>query len=247
MTLDGLEQVINQAVRGKVRGKGLVKRNWHKVHLIRYADDFIVTADNPDILKDQIKPVIETFLAERGLLLSEEKTKITHIGEGFNFLGQNVRKYSNGILLIKPSKDSFLSIKTKIKDIVDMNKSTSPLELIAQLNPVIRGWCNYHRHIVSKDTFAKVDNYTFKLLWKWALRQHQKKNHTWIKEKYFKTIGNNNWVFAAINEKGNYTAICQASLIPIVRHVLIKGDANPYDESWATYFAQRKAGYRYPM
>jgi RNA-directed DNA polymerase len=247
MTLDGLEQAINQAVRGKVKGKGIVKRNWNKVHLIRYADDFVVTADNPDILKDKIKPVIEKFLAERGLLLSEEKTKITYIGEGFNFLGQNIRKYRNGVLLIKPSKDSFLSIKSKLRGIIDRNKSTSPLVLIAQLNPVIRGWCNYHRHVVSKDTFAKLDNYIFNLLWKWALRQHQKKGRPWVKAKYFKTIGGNNWVFAAINEKGSYTTICQANHIPIIRHILVKGIANPYDEGWAEYFARRKADYRYPM
>jgi len=247
MTLDGLEQTINQAVRGKVNGKGIVKRNSNKVHLIRYADDFVVTADNPDILKTKIKPAIETFLAQRGLLLSEEKTKITQIGVGFNFLGQNIRKYRNGVLLIKPSKDSFLSIKTKIKGIVDRNKCASPLELIAQLNPVIRGWCNYHRHVASKDTFAKLDRYIFNLLWKWALQQYQKKSRTWIKRKYFKTIGNSNWVFAAINNKGDYTKICMASQIPIVRHIMVKGEANPYDECWTEYFARRKADYRYPM
>ena len=227
------------------QGKGILRDNKNKVHLIRYADDFIVTADNPDILRDKLKPVIEKFLAERGLLLSEEKTKITNIKDGFNFLGQNIRKYRNGVLIIKPTTDSFLSIKSKVKEIINRNKSATPLGLIAQLNPVIRGWCNYHKHVVSKDTFGKLDSYIFHCLWHWAKKRHQKMRIPWIKAKYFKTIGNNNWVFAAINDKGEYYAIYRAGLTPIKRHVLIKGEANPYDEVWSEYFVKRKAGYRF--
>lgn len=247
MTLDGLEQVINQVARGKIKGEGIVVENKNKVHLIRYADDFIVTANNPDILRDKIKPAIEKFLSDRGLLLSEEKTKITHIDLGFNFLGQNIRKYRNGTLIIKPTTDSFLSIKSKVKEIINRNKSATTLGLIAQLNPVIRGWCNYHRHVASKDTFVKLDSYIFHCLWNWAKHRHSKKCIPWIKNKYFKTIGNNNWVFAATNDKGNYTAIYRAGLTPIIRHVLIIGEANPYDDYWYKYFVKRKAGYRFPM
>lgn len=247
MTLDGLEQIINQAVRGKVKGTGIVKSNRYKVHLIRYADDFVVTSSNPEILKDKIKPVIVTFLAERGLSLSDSKTKITNITEGFNFLGQNIRKYKN-VLLIKPSKASVTTIKNKIKEIVLRNRGGKTADLIAQLNPVIRGWCNYHRNIAAKKTFAKLDSYIFYLLWYWALQQHPSKGRKWIREKYFKTIGNNHWTFAAKNEIGKQVIIYQASQIPIIRHTLIKGEANPYDEDWSNYFASRKkAGYRFPQ
>ena len=195
----------------------------------------------------KIKPAIEAFLEERGLSLSESKTKITNIAEGFDFLGQNVRKYKD-VLFIKPSKGSFTSIKSKIKDIIVRNRGGKAANLIAQLNPVIRGWGNYHRNIVAKATFVKLDSYTFWLLWYWAVQQHPNKGRKWIKEKYFKTIGNNQWIFAAKDEKGKQVNIFRASQIQIIRHTLIKGEANPYDKDWSSYFASRKkAGYRFPQ
>ena len=75
------------------------------LNFVRYADDFIVTGNNPEFLREQVLPVIKEFLSERGLQLSEEKTIITNIKDGFDFLGQNIRKY-HGKLLIKPSKAS---------------------------------------------------------------------------------------------------------------------------------------------
>ena len=246
MTLDGMEQIINQVVRKKIRGTGTVKHNKDKVHLIRYADDFVVTAGNRAILEGIIKPAIEAFLTERGLTLSENKTKITHITEGFDFLGQNIRKY-NDVLIIKPSRESFASIKSKVRDIVDRNRGGNAVSLIKQLNPVIRGWCNYHSNIAAKATFVKLDSYIYFLLYNWALRQHPSKGRYWVTAKYFKTVGNNHWVFAATDEKGKMVTICQASYIPIIRHTLIKGEANPYDEEWYNYFATRKKlGYRFP-
>ena len=247
MTLDGMEQAINQAIRTKVRGTGLVKRNKYKVHLIRYADDFIVTAKTPEQLKDKIKPAIVSFLEVRGLTLSEEKTKITNIAEGFDFLGQNVRKYKD-TLLIKPSKKSVTSIKEKIREIIVRSRGMKAILLLEQLNPVIRGWCNYHKNVSAKVTFAKLESYVFTLLWKWALQQHPKKGRKWIKQKYFITVGNRHWVFATKDEKGKQVTIYQASQTPIIRHTLIKGEANPYDEVWEQYFATRKrAGYRFPQ
>lgn len=247
MTLDGMEQTIMQACNGRIRGTGIKKRNKYKIHLIRYADDFVVTAGNSEILEQKIKPVIEKFLSERGLTLSEEKTKITSIAEGFDFLGQNVRKYKD-TLLIKPSKKSVTSIKEKIREIVVRSRGMNAALLLAQLNPVIRGWCNYHRNVASKTTFAKLESYTFTLLWKWALQQHPKKGRKWIRQKYFITVGNRHWVFAAKNEKGKQVTIYQASQTPIIRHTLIKGEANPYDDEWGKYFASRKrTGYRFPQ
>ena len=238
ITLDGMEQIINQVVRGKVRGTGIRKRHKDKVHLIRYADDFVVTASNPEILEDKIKPAIEVFLAERGLSLSESKTIITNVSKGFDFLGQNIRKYKK-VLLIKPSKASVTSIKSKIKEIVARNRGRNSADLIDRLNPVIRGWSNYHRNIAAKDTFAKLDNYIFHLLWRWAKQEHPNKGLRWIREKYFKTIGKNHWMFVGTTEKGKQVTIYHASRTSIVRHVLIKGEANPYDEVWRNYFATR--------
>lgn len=247
LTLDGMEQIIIQAVRGRSKGTGIVTRNRYKVHLIRYADDFVVTASNAEILKEKIQPAIEKFLSERGLSLSESKTKITSITKGFDFLGQNIRKYKN-VLLIKPSKESVVSIKSKVREIVVRNRGGRAVDLLGQLNPVFRGWCNYHRHIVAKTTISYLQSYIFRLLWNWAVQQHQTKSRTWIREKYFKTVGGNNWIFAVKNEKGKQVTIYQATLASIVRHTLIKGEANPYDNEWSAYFASRKrAGYRFPQ
>jgi hypothetical protein len=169
----------------------------------------------------------------------KEKTKIVNIGQGFDFLGQNVRKY-NGKLLIKPSKDSVSSIRSKIKEIVKANKSSKTISLIRELNPVIRGWCNYHRHIVAKETFTKLDNYIFHTLWKWAVRRHANKNRRWIKDKYFQSHHLRNWVFTAYDENGKAVRLISASKTKIVRHVKIKSEANPYLSIWNEYFEKRK-------
>jgi len=233
MVLDGMESAIKQPL------KVTRNRNPHKIHLVRYADDFIVTASNKEILEDKVKPVIEGFLSERGLQLSQEKTIITNIASGFNFLGQNLRKYNNGTMLIKPSKDSYKSIKSKIKEVVSNNKASKPAIIIGQLNPKIRGWSNYHRHIVAKDTFARLDNYIWLSIWHWAKRRHPNKNWKWIKSKYFKSDKQRDWIFYGIDGKGKGINLIKSCHTNIVRHRLIIGDANPYDENWVDYFKSR--------
>lgn len=239
LTLDGLQHAIDRALNIRTWKNGKRVNNIYDVHLVRYADDFIVTSSSATILKQIIKPAIINFLAFRGLELSEEKTKITHIGKGFNFLGQNIRKY-NGKLLIKPSKASVKSIMAKLKDVISNNKATKTLSLIRLLNPIIRGWCNYHRHIVAKATFNKLEGYIFRLLWKWAVRRHPKKNRHWIKNKYFKSVELRNWVFGAYDEKGKLVKLISACKTKIIRHVKIKSDANPYLSQWDDYFEQRR-------
>ena len=134
--------------------------------MVRYADDFIITGRTREAL-EEIKPLVENFLESRGLTLSEEKTKITHIEEGFDFLGYNIRKY-NGILLIKPSKKSLKGFMEKIRGIIDSNKGSKQESLIRLLNPVIVGWVNYYKNCVASDTFRKADYLIFEKLWQWA-------------------------------------------------------------------------------
>ena len=119
------------------------------MNLTRYADDFIVTGDSKELLKEEVKPLIMDFLKIRGLELALEKTKITHINNGFDFLGFNIRKY-DGKLLIKPSKDSIRDISSKLKNIISSNKQAKQKNLIYLLNPIIRGWANYYQHVVPK-------------------------------------------------------------------------------------------------
>lgn len=234
MTLDGLERELKKHFRRKPS---------RKVNFVRYADDFIVTARSKELLEHDVLPVIKSFLEERGLELSHEKTKITHIEEGFDFLGQKIRKF-NGKLLIKPAKNNTLSFLSKVRQIIKTNKQATAGNLILQLNPVIRGWANFHRHVVSKQTFGSVDYAIFKVLWRWAARRHPRKGKRWIKDKYFKVYGHRRWVFTGTipdkNGAPRTIRLFYAATTPIRRHIKVKGQANPYDPQWTTYFTSRQ-------
>src|ERR1700730_9731275 len=136
--------------------------------------DFIITGRTKELLEGEIKPLGEQVLHERGLELSPATTVITHVEKGFDFLGQNVRKYPNGKLLIKPSKKNIKTFLDGIRGNIKAALGMSAADLIDWLNPKIRGWSNYHRHVVSKRVFSRVDNAIFICLWQWARRTHPK-------------------------------------------------------------------------
>ncbi len=149
MTLDGMDLVIASKYHvGKTGKIDKTRYNPHKVNFVRYADDFIATADSEETAKE-IAELIKEFLKECGLELSEEKIHITHIDDGFDFLGGNFRKY-RGKLLIKPSKNSIGNIIRKIGDVIKRAKAWRQEDLINVLNPIITGWSNYHRSVVAK-------------------------------------------------------------------------------------------------
>ena len=237
LALDGLQSRLTQKFSTN-RPKG----NASKVNLIRYADDFVITGNSKELLETQVKPLVEEFLAERGLTLSQEKTRITSIDEGFDFLSQNVRKYKDK-LLIKPSKESVKSVCGKLREIVKSNKQSTAGNLIMRLNPLLRGWANYHRHVVSKRIFTQVDHALFLCLWQWAKRRHPNKNRRWIKDRYFERFEGNNWIFCGmVREAGKPkrpVRLVQMASTPIVRHVPIRQAANPYDPDWEIYFETR--------
>jgi len=240
MTLDGMEALVNEHYRAKYskEKKGLF---YPKVHLIRYADDFVVTAADKETLENIMK-MITGFLEERGLSLSEEKTIITHIDEGFDFLGFNVRKY-NGKLLIKPSLKGQKKLTEKLHEVVFSNKAAAQNKLIVKLNPVLTGWGNYYRHVVSKKIFSKMDHILVQQLRRWAFRRHHNKSRDWCTKRYFKTDGNRHWCFkcqAVESGKKKIFTLKLLSDIPIVRYTKVKKDANPFDPSWDDYFEQRK-------
>ena len=239
LTLDGLEEHINEACGIKrTNGRKNTAGNRLKVNFIRYADDFIVSGLDKTTLQEVILPAVVDFLAVRGLQIQPEKTKITHIDKGFDFLGQNVRKY-NGKLLIKPSRKSIKSFKRKVFKIIKNSGSLPVEKLIYQLNPIIRGWANYHRFIVSKKVFSLIDNDVYLALWHWAKRRHNTKNQLWISNKYFKSIGSRNWVFAA-KDGSKVVELFKMESIPIKRFIKVRYGANPFDPSWDNYFNSRK-------
>jgi len=228
MTLDGIENAIAAKYYPGKSGK---KRNPKKVNFLRYADDFIVTADSEETAKEIVE-LICSFLKERGLELSEEKTLITHINIGFDFLGWNFRKY-NGKLLIKPSKKSIEKITRKISDTIKDGKAWTQEYLIDALNPIITGWSNYHQSVVSKEIFSKLDYRVWNMLWKWAKRRHSNKSKFWITNKYWHSEGTRNWVFSTGKNK-----LKLFSDTKIVRHTSLKLNKNPYLDK--EYFDTRR-------
>lgn len=235
--LDGLQTAINQALPQTKTG-----RQQAKVHLSRYADDFVITGASREFLLNQIKPAVVSFLAERGLSLAQEKTRIVHITEGFDFLGQNVRKYGRK-LLIKPSLKSVDSLLGKVDNIIRKNRAATQEQLITHLNPVIRGWAMYHRHVVAKAVFSKVDHLIWQKQWRWAKRRHPKKGMKWIKQRYFHRLGRRDWIFATPSKEGSKAFqyyLTKASNVRIQRHVKICGNANPYAPEWQQYIVRRK-------
>ena len=240
MALDGLGKLLAEKFPMKVSSR----KPTHKVNYIRYADDFVITGRSKEQLENLVLPIVEQFLKERGLFLSKAKTKITHIDQGFDFLGQNVRKY-DGKFLIKPSKTSLQRVIRKIRQITKDNKMLKQVLLINILNPIIRGWTFYHRHIVAKESFSKLRHEIFKILWRWSKRRHPNKGSNWVKNKYFKLIRGDAWRFACVpnktkpGEESITYKLVDPTKLPIKRHVKILSEANPYDKQWDSYFEKR--------
>jgi RNA-directed DNA polymerase len=236
MALDGLEQVAKHAAP-----------RTQMVNVVKYADDFIITGASKEVLETKVKPAVVAFLKERGLELSEEKTRITHIDDGFDFLGFNVRKYG-GKLLIKPSKNSVHRFLDGIRELLKTNQATKTEELIQQLNSKIRGWANHFCHAVAKETFAYIDHEVFQALILWINRRHPTKAAGWKRKRYFRSEGQRHWVFFAKNRDGSGASTClflfHAASVPIIRHIKIRADATPYDPAFLDYFTRREQSQR---
>lgn len=220
------------------------QRRANKVNLVRYADDFVITGENRELLEQTIVPAVRAFLAQRGLELSPEKTKITHLTEGYDFLGQNVRRYGRK-LLIKPAAKNVKAFLNKIRDLIRRLRAATPSKLLLAINPVIAGWAEYHRHIVAQETFQYVDRHIWYAIWQWAKRRHPNKPPRWVFQRYFHRFSLRQWVFAVDTRSqdayGNpiFHVLRRAASTPIERHTKISADANPYDRAWYDYFAKR--------
>jgi RNA-directed DNA polymerase len=235
LTLDGMEPLLKAA---------FPKRSGKLVNLVRFADDFVITGRSQEILENEVKPLITTFLKERGLELSESKTHITHINDGFDFLGTHIRKYK-GKCLTKPSRPNVQAFLAEIKTTFRENLHTPVEKLIRLLNSKIRGWALFHRSSASKETFNYVDHRIFCDLKRWMLRRHPGKRRTWCYRKYLTRVGNRDYVLRGsyLDRRGKPHTIrlVNASDIPIRRHIKIRAAANPYDPEWEPYFEERLA------
>jgi RNA-directed DNA polymerase len=237
IALDGMERMLAERfMLGKTGRRSNDKAGMNKVHLVRYADDFVVTAATPEVAA-QARELVEAFLAERGLELSREKTLVTHINDGFDFLGWSFRKY-RGKLLIKPSKKSIDSfVREMHRCILRESGNMGQEELIRLLTPKIRGFANYHRHTCASKAFSKIDHIIYHQLERWACRRHPKKHKGWVYSKYWSQRGGNRYMFG---KAGGY--LPHIAWQHIVRHTPLKTDMNPYIDQ--DYFARRRAHLR---
>ncbi len=232
MTLDGMEKAIKVAAAG--RGQ--------KVNFVRYADDFVVTAASKEILEEKVVPVIKGFLEERGLVLSEEKTFITRIDDGFDFLSQNVRKFGNK-MQITPSKEAVKIFCAKLRETIKSYQGEKTEGMVMKLNSQMFGWAMYHRYIQSGRAFLKIDYAVFKALTRWMRRRHPNKSVKWLKRKYIRSTDKRGWTFHARykDSKGKPITLDLIKMVDIarVRYIKIKGQATPYDPKYKQYFAMR--------
>jgi RNA-directed DNA polymerase len=235
-TLDGLQSLLAEYFpsTGKHRTK---------VHLVRYADDLIITGNSRFLLEHRVAPLVAQFLAERGLELSHEKTRITHIDNGFDFLGQNVRRYDCGKVLVKPSRKNVQTFLGKVRETIQQAGSWTAGELIHRLNQQIKGWAMYHRHVASKYTFNRVDRWIYRRLRHWCRRRHPQKSWKWIRKKYYRTEGHRHWIFTGTlpdrDGKGIPISLMEAGRVKIRRQVKIRSETNPYDPKWELYLEER--------
>lgn len=240
--LDGLENLLRQAFKLR-RVKGQIVK--FGVNYIRYADDFIITGKSKEFLENEVKPLVEEFLLLRGLQLSQQKTKVTNIEEGFDFLGQNICRYKDK-LLITPSKKNIKNFLGKVRATIKTLRASTQTELISSLNPLLRGWANYHCHVVAKKAFSRANFEVWRCLWKWAIKRHPTKGKRWIKKRYFLNWKGRDWVFACLNKTEQkspnippLTKLINLSDTPIKRHVKIKACSNLFDPAWKSYFEKR--------
>ncbi len=212
--------------------------------LVRYADDFIIVCQSKT-QAETIKTEISTFLQKQiGLTLSDEKTKITHIADGFNFLGFNFRKYkpkdknptdktkrqwSDYKLLIRPEKDKVNNFVRECKKIIDASKTARQGTIIRTLNPKIIGWGMYHRHVVSKKTFSYIDHKLWWHLYRWSKRRHPLKSKSWIILKYFS--GKENGTKAIFKDKEENILLFRLAKIPIKRYNLVSSELRVFDNN----------------
>jgi RNA-directed DNA polymerase len=235
IALHGMENRITQLANSL---KGDKFKNRTSLTFVRYADDFVCLHPDREVI-DKAKSVLIDWLDEVGLELSESKTRISHTSDGFNFLGFHIRQYQVGKYqsgkstngsplgyktLIKPAQEKVKKHYDKMADIISRHNSSPQQVLISKLNPVIRGWANYYSSGVSKKTYSKLDHLIWQRLKRWCERRHPNKSVTWVIKKYFKSVGDRNWVFGDKN-----STLLTHSETPIVRHIKVKGEKSPYD------------------
>jgi len=248
IALHGLEEVLKQYVETlplRYPSNRIMAARDKRVSLnvLRYADDFVIFHEDLTVVQ-KCREITSEWLKGMGLELKPSKTRLAHTliqyeqeKPGFNFLGFKVQQYAVGTYhskqgfktFITPSKEKVKIHHDQIAEVIKDHKAVSQAALIKHINPIIRGWANYYSTVVSKETYSSLDNLMYQKLAAWAKRRHPRKPWKWIKNKYWQTVGGNNWVFATRQEGKNPLRLINHAVTPIVRHVKVKGESSPYD------------------
>jgi RNA-directed DNA polymerase len=245
IALHGIEEEIGIKYRKIIDPKTekiayKIDRHRSRYSVVAYADDFVIMCETKDEARNMHQR-LRSYVEKRGLELSPEKTKITQLTSGFDFLGFNIRWYQcqKPKLLIKPSKESIKKAKEKIKEIFKKHHGHPVKELIQTLNPIIRGYANYWKHVVSKKIFGSMDHYITKKVIKFLKRLHPRKSMKWIIKRYFhfpRQGGGDKWILTCpVSE----IQLLRMSWTKIQRHVLIQYKNSPDDPTLEKYFEQR--------
>ena len=231
MALDGMESLVK-----KYNARGM------KLNFVRYADDFIVTAERKETLVDIIIPELKAFLKIRGLELSEEKTRIVNIEDGFDFLGQNMRKFKGNKLITQPTKESIRIHLDKVRSTIKLCGGKSAEFLINELNPIIRGWSNYHKFVQSGKAFNQCQSHTYGYLLKWAKRSNGNKTPKWIRNHFWgKSKDKRHFSCISFNDgKPFVRSLLHHPEVGLARYIKIRGSANPYSKKDREYFVMRE-------
>lgn len=235
VALDGMERLFDAEYADGRPRKPSERRGMNQgIAVMRYADDFVITAPTREVLETYARPRVEKFLEERGLALSAAKTRIVHLTEGLNFLGFHIRKFGQqGTLLTVPQKEKVLKHLRALRSYLDAHKQTPAGHVIKTLNPVIRGWAHYYRHCAAKHVFQKTRHAQWQMLWTWAKRRHPHKSSKWVKARYFRSDGS--WTFWE-----GKAELVKPDATPITRFTKVKGRSSPYDPALRQYWTERK-------
>ena len=244
VALHGLEEAAGVCYRAGGARPGGTRRG--SPVAIRYADDVVVLCHSQQ-QAGHVKARLAEWLAPRGLAFNEDKTKIVHLEEGFDFLGFNIRRYPNRKLLIKPSQAAHKRVRERLAAEMRTLRGGNAMAVIATLNPIIRGWAAYYRGVVSSKAFSSLDDHLWKLTYKWATWRHVGKPKPWIAGRYFgkfNTFRNDHWVFG---DRDSGAHLTRFSWTGIHRHVPVTGAASPDDPALASYWAERRKKVKPPL
>ncbi len=236
VALHGMEQAAGVRYHTAVSRAGTTVSGSPVV--VRYADDLVAMCISRD-QAEEVRTRLAAWLAPRGLAFNEDKTKVVHLDDGFDFLGFNVRRY-RGKLLIKPSKAALKRHRERLAAEMLALRGANAAAVIQRLNPIIRGWSAYYRTVVSSRAFHRLDAYVWTLTYKWAKYSHSNKSKHWVVNRYFGQFNKSRqdrWVFGD-RERGAY--LLKFSWTSIVRHQMVPGTASPDDPALADYWARRR-------